>query len=146
FWRRATELLAAVWLATLALWWWTSRPVKKRREPEQVPVHKQQSRILKNARKAAVAGDAGSVRAALLEWGRMEWPVDPPLSVGDFANRVNSPLADELMQLSRSSYGPEGASWSGDALASALKSFKTLESMASNDSEVLPPLTPGMRT
>ena len=32
FWRRAAELLAVIWLATLALWWWTSRPVQAPRE------------------------------------------------------------------------------------------------------------------
>ena len=96
--------------------------------------------------KAALAGDASGVRAAVLDWGRMEWPNDPPLSVGAFATRVNSPLADELMQLSRSSYGPADANWSGDALAKALRSFATLESQASNDDEMLPPLTPGVRS
>ena len=55
-----SELLAAVWLVTLLAWWWTSRPVRQEpREPAPMPLHKQQSRLLKAARKAARAGDAG---------------------------------------------------------------------------------------
>ena len=67
FWRRVSELLAAVWVITLIAWWWSSRPKRGPREPEPVPVHRQQAKHLKAARKAALAGDGKGVRQAMLE-------------------------------------------------------------------------------
>lgn len=142
FWRRVSELLAALWLVTLFLWWWTSRPKQVRREPPPIPLHKQQSRSLKSARKAAMAGDAAAVRSALLEWSRLQWPDDAPRSLGALAARVNQPLSSELLALSRLSYGPADAEWNGADLAKALRSFAVLDVVSSNRSDALPPLMP----
>jgi len=142
FWRRVSELLAAVWLVTLLAWWWTSRPAKKERVAETVPLHKRQSRLLKDARKAARAGDGAKLRQALIEWGALEWPEDAPRSIGDFAARVTSPLADELRTLSRLSYGPNRADFDGEAIATAIRSFSVLKDDDSQSSETLPPLMP----
>jgi len=142
FWRRVSEILAAVLVLTLFAWWWSSRPKRAPREPEPVPIHKQQAKFLKVARKAALAADAATVRSALIDWGQLQWPADSPRSIGNIANRVSAPLADELLALSRLSYGPERADWNGAALAKALRSFAVLgeESVASDES--LPPLMP----
>jgi hypothetical protein len=147
FWQRATEVLAVAWLLTLAAWWWSSRSApRKRREPQapkEPPLHKQQAQALQTARQAAAAGDAASVRAAILEWGRLQWPDNPPLSVGEFANRVEAPLADELRTLSSASYGPRRGGFDSDALANALRSMKIRrEHVPAESSELLPPLMP----
>jgi hypothetical protein len=144
FWRRVSELLAAIWLLTLIAWWWTSRPQKKRREPAQVPLHRQQARHLKAARKAALAADGHGVRKALLDWGALEWPEDAPRSIGALASRVSAPLADELISLSKLSYGPGGGDFDGDALAKAIRSFSVLKDDDSETKEELPPLMPTM--
>jgi len=142
FWRRVSEVLAAVLLLTLFAWWWSSRPKRVPREPEPVPIHKQQAKFLKVARKAALAADAASVRSALIDWGRLQWPNDSPRSVGNIASRVSPPLADELLTLSRLSYGPDRADWNGAALAKALRSFAVLSEESVNSDESLPPLMP----
>ena len=142
FWRRVSELLAAIWLVTLLAWWWTSRPEKKRREPAPMPLHKRQSRLLKDARKEARGGDASELRKSLLEWGALEWPVNSPRSIGELANRVSSPLADELRNLSSLSYGPQGGDWDGEAIATAIRSFSVLKDEDSASAETLPPLMP----
>lgn len=142
FWRRASELLAAVWLLTLFAWWWSSRPKKRERRPPEVPLHKQQSRHLKAARKAALAGDASGTRQALLDWGALEWPEDTPRSIGVIAQRVSSPLAEELTKLSSASYGPNGGEWNGAALAKALRSFSIHKGEESHPEQGLPPLMP----
>ena len=147
FWQRAAELLAVLWILTVAAWWWSSRTQPRRRreprEPEQPPVHKQQAQHLKTARKAAMASDGTGVRAALLEWGALQWPDDAPRSIGDLSSRVAAPLADELRRLSSVSYGPVGGEWNGEDLAKALKSVSVLtpdeERVAR---EKLPPLMP----
>ena len=143
FWRRATELLAVLWLVTLLAWWWTSRPVKREpREPAPVPPHRQQSRLLKEARKAARAGDGAGVKESLLQWAAIEWPDDAPRSLGALAERVSADLAAELRQFSSLSYGPRQGDFDGEALARALRSFSVLKPATSNDEESLPPLMP----
>ena len=142
-WRRVSELLAAVWLVTLLAWWWTSRPVKREpREPAPVPLHKQQSRLLKEARKAARAGDGDGVKQSLLAWAAIEWPDDAPRSLGALAERVSADLAGELREFSSLSYGPRPGSFDGEALANAIRSFSVLQPDSVGDEESLPPLMP----
>jgi hypothetical protein len=143
FWRRVAEVLAAVWLLTLVAWWWSNRPRREQREPPPVPLHRQQAKHLKTARKAALAGDAAQVRHAMLEWGRLQWPDNPPRSIGRLADGVSEPLNDELRKLSGISYGPAGGEWDGAALAKALRSFAVVDAAASAmSSDPLPPLMP----
>ena len=147
FWQLVAEILAVLWLLTLVAWWWQTRP-QRRREPEEKemappPVHKQQSRCLKDARRAAQEGDGQGVRKALLEWARLEWPERAPRSIGALAERVSSPLSDELLKLSGAAYGANGASWDGDAIAQYLRSFAVLDDQAASRSDdPLPPLMP----
>ncbi len=142
FWRRVSEVLAAVLLLTLIVWWWSSRPKRVPREPEPVPIHKQQAKSLKAARKAALAADAAAVRSALIDWAQLQWPNETSRSIGSIASRVSQPLADELLALSRLSYGPERADWNGAALATALRSFAVLSEDSVSSDEVLPTLMP----
>jgi hypothetical protein len=142
FWQHVSELLAALWLVTLVGWWWSSRPQKKPREPEPRPIHRQQSKHLKAARKAALAGDGAGVREAMLDWGMLQWPIDSPRSIGMLASRVSSPLSEELRNLSSTAYGPQGGDWDGEALAKAIRSFSVLKDDAQEQGEILPPLMP----
>jgi len=142
-WRVIAQALGALWLLTLVAWWLTSRPRREPREPAPPPLHKQQARYLKAARKAALSGDGAGVRRAMLEWGRLQWPDDAPRSIGALARRVSAPLADELMRLSRAAYGPSGEGWDGDALAKSLRSFAVLDDTGKDtESDPLPPLMP----
>lgn len=144
FWQRASQLLAAAWLLTILAWWWSSRDNKRvPRAPEPPPLYKQQARLVKTARKAAQAGDGAALRAALLEWGRLQWPKDAPRSLGALAQRVADPLSGELKRFSKASYGPEGNEWDGDAMAKALRSIVVLKDKAETGSPgSLPPLMP----
>lgn len=143
FWRRAAEILGAVWLLTIFAWWWSSRPRRDEQPPAEVPLHRQQARALKDARKAAMAGDAATLKTAMLAWGRLQWPDQPPRSVGELATRVSAPLSDELQSLARSTYGNAGSDWDGAALAKALRSFSVVSDAVQRSSgEPLPPLMP----
>ncbi|MBT8086909.1 MAG: BatD family protein [Gammaproteobacteria bacterium] len=144
FWQRVSQLLAAVWLLTLLAWWWSSRETKQAyREPEPPPVYRQQAKFMKAARKAALADDGTGVRAALLDWARLQWPDDTPRSLGSLSQRVSSPLADELRNLSSASYGPGNRDWEGRALAKALRSFSIVDIHEdAAKGEQLPPLMP----
>ncbi len=143
FWQRATQLLGAAWLLTIVGWWWSTRDAPRQpREPAPPPVYRQQARLLKAARTAALAGDAAGLRSALLDWGRLQWPDDAPRSVGELASRVSAPLSDELRALSAASYGPGAGSFDGAALARALRSFAVLDAGADGRPDPLPPLMP----
>ena len=144
FWRRISEGLIALWFLTVLAWWWSRRPEKKPKEREPPPIHKQQAKFLKVARKAALAEDGATVKAALLSWGKLQWPNDWPRSIGDLALRVSDPLATELNTLCSSSYGPNGESWHGKELAKALRSFVVKSSEETKTAtDELPPLMPG---
>jgi hypothetical protein len=144
FWRRISEGLIALWLLTVLIWWWSRRPEKKSRAPEPPPIYKQQAKFLKAARRAALVEDGATVKAALLSWGRLQWPNDWPRSIGDIASRVSDPLATELNTLCSSSYGPSGESWNGKDLAKALRSFAVNDGgRETSNEDALPPLMPG---
>jgi hypothetical protein len=144
FWRYVSAGLGAVWLMTVIGWWWSRRPLRTEpKEPPPPPIHKQQAKSLKVARKAALDGDAAGVKAAVLEWGRLQWPDDPPRSVGVVARRVSLPLATELEALCSATYGRGAKDWNGEALAKSLRSFAVLsEDAAERHSDGLPPLSP----
>jgi hypothetical protein len=142
-WRLVAQVVAALWLLTLGAWWLSSRPRREPPEPGPPPLHKQQARHLKAARKAALAGDGTGVRQAMLEWGRLQWPDDAPRSIGTLARRVSAPLAGELTRLSRAAYGPGAEGWDGDALAKSLRSFAVLDDGGKDTArDPLPPLMP----
>lgn len=144
FWKLATQILGGVWVLTLFAWWWSSREARhETREPAPPPIHKQQAKRVKTARKAASAGDKSAVRAELLEWAKLQWPSNPPRSVGELAARVASPLSDELRRLSALSYGSSATEWDGKALASALRSINVVSvEDAGSAQQSLPPLLP----
>ena len=144
FWRYMSAGLAAVWVMTLIGWWWSRRPpVRMAREPEAPPLHKQQAKFLKAARKAALEGDAAAVKANVLQWGRLQWPDNSPRSVGAIARRVSIPLSTQLEALCSASYGPGEQSWDGEALAKSLRSFSVLtEKVELRHTDGLPPLSP----
>ncbi len=144
FWRRVSEALGGIWLLTVAAWWWSRRPVSHApKEPAPPPIYKQQAKFLKTARKAAKAADGPGIRAALLSWGRLEWPEDAPLNIGDFANRVAMPLSAQLEGLCRADYGPQKDSFDGEALAKSLRTISVLqEQKDERPTDVLPPLMP----
>ena len=78
----------------------------------------------------------------MIEWGLLQWPDDAPRSIGVIAQRVSSPLADELQNLSSLSYGQKSGDWDGEALADAIRSFSVLKDEVVEKSDFLPPLMP----
>lgn len=144
FWKQASQLLAAAWLLTLFAWWWSSRDKQPQaREPAAPPIYRQQAKFVKAARKAATAADRAAVRTAMIAWGRLQWPDNAPRSIGEFASRVSSPLAEELRNLSTHSYGPHDTEWDGQALAKALRSIHVrVDDDEAPTQDPLPPLMP----
>ncbi|MCB1845022.1 MAG: hypothetical protein KDI09_18805, partial [Halioglobus sp.] len=141
-----SEGLAVAWLLTLCAWWWSLRSRSREdmsNEPPPVPLHRQQSRHLKAARKAASDGDSAAVQTALLEWARLEWPDNSPRSLAAVAERVAAPLSDELRRMAANRYGRGAGVWDNAALASALRNVTvTSAAAAQREDDGLPPLMP----
>jgi hypothetical protein len=144
FWRYVSVGFAGLWVMTLIAWWSSRRPADNTpKEPEAPPLHKQQAKYLKAARKAALADDASGIKSNLLEWAKLEWPDLPPRSIGDVARRVSMPLSTQLEILCSASYGPGERDWDGDALAKSLRSFSVLnDEVEKRAADGLPPLSP----
>ena len=142
-WRNVSLVFAVAWVVTLLAWWWSRRPRQQTTNEEDVPVYRQQSRCLRRARKAALDGDAAGVKTAMLDWAKLQWPEHAPRSIGEIAVRVSAPLSGELEALSRATYGAGDASWNGEALARALRSFSTSFEIDERPHDRLPPLMPG---
>jgi hypothetical protein len=144
FWRYVSAGLAGIWLMTIIAWWWSRRPATREiAEPAPPPIHKQQARFLKAARKAALAGDAAGVKSNLFDWARLEWPHNPPRSIGELSKRVALPLSTQLDVFCSATYGPAAGSWDGESLAKSLRSITVLsDEAAEQPADVLPPLSP----
>lgn len=149
FWRRISEGLAVLWLLTVVLWWWSRRPrARTVSATPEIPLHKQISRQLKNARKAATEGNLQGAKTSVLEWAKLQWPENSPRSIGAVARRVNAPLAEELERLSAISYGPAASGeWDGTSLARALRtvSLRDESQPVAAARDDLPPLMPAAR-
>lgn len=143
-WQQVSMGLAALWLLTILAWWLRSRPERKPREPKEPPLHQQQAKFLKAAKKAALDGDAAGIKEALLAWSRLQWRTGTPRSIGELATRVSDPLAKELRVLCNASYGPHNTPWDGERLAKALRSITVLsDEEEEHEVDSLPPLMPG---
>ena len=98
---------------------------------------------MKAARKSALDNDVTGVKAALLDWGRLQWPDDIPRNVGDLADRVSMPFSTELRAMCKASYGSGTAAWNGKDLAISIRSFAVLDAdQATGKARELPPLFP----
>lgn len=142
-WQKVSLVLGTAWALTLIAWWWSRRPRVQAVVANEVPLHRQQSRCLRRARKAALDGDAAGVKTAMLDWAGLQWPEYAPRSIGEIAARVSAPLADELEKLSRATYGTGETEWDGEALARSLRSFSTSFEIEERPHDRLPPLMPG---
>ena len=143
-WQQVSMGLAALWVLTVLAWGLSSRPERKPREAKEPPLHQQQAKLLKAARKAALDGDAAGIKESLLAWSRLQWPVGAPRSIGELAMRVSDPLAKELRVLCNASYGPHNTPWDGERLAKALRSLTVLsDEEEEQEVDSLPPLMPG---
>ena len=144
FWRYVSIGLGGALVLTIIGWWWSRRPkrVKDKQFPVE-PIHKRQAKVLKAARKAAVAGNAADVKSNLLHWGRLEWPDNVPRNIRELSSRVSAPLSTALEDFCNSTYGPGRQEWDGSALVRSLKSFSAVNKNVSKQHiDKLPPLAP----
>lgn len=118
--------LGLAWLATLVLWWRQRRRAAAGGAVRgDAPAGGKASRrhLEKRLRRACRAGDPGAARDALLDWGRIIRPDQPPRSLGALGGITSAAVAAEIAALQEALYAPDAHAWRGDGLYRAVVSF-----------------------
>lgn len=76
--------------------------------------------LMPQLQRACEIGDAGQAAMTLLELGRLQWPDDPPRSLGQLAIRLGQGQ-QQIMLLDRTLYAAGSSSWNGAELWTSVK-------------------------
>ena len=124
-WVGISIALFILWLLTLASWYIAAR---KRNQNDAEIVSNQQDKLsvkaaLKQLKSACDSNDPQQVKTALINWGREQWPDQPPTSVGHIERQVNGTLANELHQLNLVLYKPGVKQWNSKGLWQSMQAY-----------------------
>lgn len=81
----------------------------------------------RNLKQACERGDAQAAKAALLEWGKFQWPDNTPKTIGDIGARSSEPFREELHRLNQALYSHSPDVWKGEVLWSVFKQLTAQE-------------------
>lgn len=143
-WKNISGILGALWILTIFFWFY-SKPVKKRTVKKTYePLYKKLELQLRKAKNAALANEKEKFKQAFVDWARLQWPDNIPLSLGEVADRVDKPLSDELKIFNKITYGSDhNELWDGKAMAKAIKKISFLDASNNKDKKrELPALAP----
>lgn len=139
-WQAATAVFAALWLATLALWW------GKRPHSQSAPAHlPSESLAWRQLKKACAHNDAQAARTALLVWAGRHWPEQEFPTLQAVAQHCgHSALSAALQQLEQHLYGRDrDQPWRGQRLLEVLNLLRRENpSHTTQQASALPPLNP----
>jgi BatD DUF11 like domain len=76
---------------------------------------------VETVRAAYVRGDGNGARAALLTWGRLRWPEDPPGNLARLAGRCPPPLREHITQLEKAFFSPSPIHWEQEPVPEELR-------------------------
>lgn len=143
FWPYLSGALGAGWLATVLLWWRSTRPVAartRRRRPN--PRWRENRRLIGELRQACARNDALEAQVALMQWAKLRFPDEPPNSLGALAEKLPETAAAAIEALEQSLYGQGVGHWTGGPELRA--AFDDLEAVTQDGrgkrSEALMPL------
>ena len=144
-WRLFLAGLLAGGAASLLLWTAVGFLMsgKKKASPVQAASVADDSNAVKRLREACQSGSAENAKRAFLDWARLHWPDNPPLTVTEAAGRTKSPaLTAAADALNFSLYGSNGEKWNGEELWSAFKDIRSGEKKKTGEKIPVPPLYP----
>jgi len=111
--------LLVIWLMTIISWRLSMSRAKNQHEvlssgagvnPEKIKA------IMKQLKSACEKNEPNLTKGPLLEWGRQQWPDNPPMSIGHIAERVDEALAKQLLLLNDALYSDDKNHWRGELL------------------------------
>lgn len=99
---------------------------------------------INRVKEACRSGSADQVKQALLDFGRISWEQNPPLTLTDLAERFDSKeLADQLEKLNRVLYAGNIADWDAEKFWSVFKTIEADGRKQKKDEKIpVPPLYP----
>ncbi|MBO4644732.1 MAG: protein BatD [Alphaproteobacteria bacterium] len=105
---------------------------------------KNDSAAVQRLKEACRSGSAEGAKQALLDWGRIHWPDNSPLTLSELASRLNSEaLKEETDSLNRALYAVKPDEWNGEDLWLAFKFARPDEKKNAEDEKIpVPPLYP----
>ncbi|KOR31322.1 hypothetical protein TI04_01505 [Achromatium sp. WMS2] len=96
-WFLTSMILSIAWLTTILLWL-----IERRRKVRQPKVNDlnaaKLSKLATQIKQYCLANDARLARLALLNWGRANWPDQPPTNLNGLASALNSEIATAVFQ------------------------------------------------
>jgi hypothetical protein len=126
FWPWFSGALALGWFATALAWVIRARVGRPARAPAAVVRPPSSRSLLKQLAAACRVNDAHRTRELLLDWARLQFAEDPPVSLGALAARLSGGLAEEILLLEAALYGPSARDWNGQRLAELLKETRSV--------------------
>jgi hypothetical protein len=133
--------LGCGWLATLALWLrggFGRGPARV--QPQPKPRRASNRRLVGRLRAACERNDAAGAQRLLLEWGALEFPDDPPHSLGTLAQRLPQNAAEQIEGLEEHLYAAARTPWDGAGLRAALAELDVAKRPGAARAEPLQPL------
>ncbi|MEX2524243.1 MAG: BatD family protein, partial [Gammaproteobacteria bacterium] len=124
-WLYLSVALVLIWLFTVLAWWFSAR----RRNRSGDRTVESRRRVLREIKKACLEQDPRRAREQLLQWGRLNWPANPPLNPLQIGERIDPELEKAINRMNDILYGNHTEQWDGDAFwrlfeATALKQGK----------------------
>ncbi len=139
-WLWLAALLALAWVTTIGLWWRERRrprlPIAEARSLEEtVRPRLSLAEARRAVERACQHRGPRELRDALLAWGAVKWPEDPPRALAAVARRLGSDeAAAAVMALERGLYANETLVWDDAACWMALASGLTEDERQAADS------------
>ena len=143
-WQWLSLVLAALWLATLVLWW-RARNAGNRFESEPAEPDHRENKLFEQLIQAARKGSA-STPALLVQWANQRFAGQNFKTASEvLAELNNATLSAELRRLQARLFAPGGDTaedWDGRALAKALQQVREQRKSEEPQGSELPPLYP----
>ena len=142
YWPWVSGVLAAAWLATVALWWHARTRASRAAAPAAAKTGAKPAlrKILRDLGAACAVNDPAAARNALLDYADARFAPNPPRSLGALAALLQEPVAREVLALEAHIYGTAAGAWRGDGLALALGDLDTVRNAERTAAEPLLPL------
>jgi hypothetical protein len=142
YWPWLSGILAAAWLATVALWWRARTGASRAALPAAPKTGAKPAlrKILRELASACAVNDPAAARNALLDYADARFSPNPPRSLGALAALLEEPVAREVLALEAHIYGAAAGPWRGDGLEAVVRDLETAEAPERAAAEPLLPL------
>ncbi len=151
FWPWLALLLGLAWLTTLVWWYRDRRDRRDARVRSEIgddlngkPIASLKAAV-RTVERACAANDPRAARGALIAWGGLRWPDNPPHGLESLAQNVGGDrLGAMLRSIDQAIYAPPGIGWDGMAVWESLEPFLAVsaKTIISSATDSIPNLYP----